>query len=93
MTVNNQEDFSLRMTEQLTQELDEYVASKSLCENRERELASVRNGRNHVAAKPLSCPRDNGRSTLYPVGASRLMVASQAHLVSPVNLRLFETCL
>lgn len=89
MTIYDQKDLAGALTYEPTQERDHDVANEILFEDHEGQTAAIGDGGNHVAAKAFPGAGDRGRLSFPPVGRACVMIAAQAHLVAPVNLRMF----
>src|SRR5262249_32665244 len=87
--IENEEHLALGVPKQAAEELDHYPRRESNFEHHEGEPATVRDRRDNVAAEPFACPWDDRSLPARAVGAARLMIGAQPHLVAPVNLGIF----
>ncbi len=90
VAVDDQVDLARALPNQTPEKLQEHLRSESLAENQERQPASSRDRRDHVAAEPLAGSGHRRSLPATAVARAGLMVRSQAHLVSPVDLGLLE---
>jgi len=85
MTINDQEDRTLRVAQQTLEESPIDPHGKGFPEDHERNATTIRDRGDHVAAKPLTRARDHRRLPTPAIGSPRLMVRAQTHLIAPVN--------
>lgn len=89
MAVDNQKDFLLALPDEPPQKVDHDSGGESLLEHHEGQVPPVGYGRDQVAAEPLTRGRHDRGMPLDPIAASGLVIGTHAHLVAPVDLRLF----
>lgn len=90
MTINNEKNLSFALANQSFQKFLKHLGPKPLLEYHKVELPLIRNGRNHVAAKPLASPRDYRLLATAPIGTPDRMIRTQAYLVTSVDTCLFS---
>jgi hypothetical protein len=87
MAVDDQENFPPVLAQQPAQESQKDDGGETLLEDHELQLPAVGDGRNDVAAKPLSRAQNHRRLALRTEGAAGGMIGSKSHLVRPENQR------
>jgi len=86
MTINDQKHFLSVVPNQASQKPDHDRCCKPFGKNHKRQSPSVRNGRDHVAAKTLARARNHRRLSFGTVTSSGLVIRSHSHFIAPVYL-------
>ena len=89
MTIHNQKNFLPVLFDQPPKKVYHHRSIESLLEDHKCQSASVRDRRNHIAAKPLTGSWDDWRLPLETITASSLMIGTHPHFVAPVDLGTF----
>src|SRR5271167_1767065 len=78
--------------DQATKEFQKYWRGEALAKNHKSQATAIGDGRDHVAAKPLTGTEHDRGLTTPSIGSPSLMIRTQPHLVQPMNLRPILSC-
>jgi len=88
MTVDDQEDRPIHLTQQPSQKPDHHRGRKPLPKHHKGQSSPTGHRRDQVTSEPLARPRNHRRVPFAAVTASGLMIRPHSHLVAPMDFGL-----